>query len=275
MIAVRAPDHLGDAVMALGTITALSRLDSVEVWTRGRWGAELYAGVAAAVHAGDGPPLDAARAVLLKPSWHAAWLWRSLPTIGVGPAALVGTALPEMPEHRGERYARIARAAGASEVATSVYGPRGEAPSVPARHVGLNPWSPSATVRWPRFRALAERIEGNGGEVVVYCGPGEAALVRTMMGREVVAGLSLPDFAAALDHCRVFVSNDSGAAHFAAACGRPVVMVHGSTSPSLTGAGRAVVGAPLWCQPCYRKTCFWGRPCLDRVSVDAVIAALG
>ncbi|MBM4368856.1 MAG: glycosyltransferase family 9 protein [Deltaproteobacteria bacterium] len=275
MIAVRAPDHLGDAVMALGAITALSRLAPVEVWTRGRWGQELYGDVAARVHAGDGPPAEAAPAVLFKPSWHAAWQWRGLPTVGVGPRGLLGVALPEREEHRRERYARIAMAAGATDVATSSYSSRGNSPPVPPGHVGLNPWSPSPTVRWPRFRALADRLEAEGHAVVVYCGPGEVAEVSAQMGRAAVAGLSLPDFAAALDRCAAFVSNDSGAAHFAAACGRPVVVVHGSTAPALTGTGRAVVGEPLWCQPCYRKTCFWGRPCLDRVSVDAVIAALG
>ncbi len=275
MIAVRAPDHLGDAVMALGAVTALSRLAPVELWTRGRWGVELFGAVVRSVHAGDGPPAEAERAVLFKPSWRAAWSWRHLSTVGVGPRGLLDIALPEREEHRRERYARIAAAAGAKDIATSVYTARGTAPAVPVGHVALNPWSPSTTVRWPRFRALAERMEAEGRAVVVYCGPGEASEVSAMMGREVVAGLSLPDFAAALERCEVFVSNDSGAAHFAAACGRPVVMVHGSTAPDLTGTGRAVVGAPLCCQPCYRKTCLWGRPCLDRVSVDEVIAALG
>jgi hypothetical protein len=48
-------------------------------------------------------------------------------------------------------------------------------------------------------------------------------------------------------------------------------MVHGSTAPERTGVGRSVERPErLWCQPCYRKTCLWGTPCLD-VPVEAVV----
>ena len=38
------------------------------------------------------------------------------------------------------------------------------------------------------------------------------------------------------------------------------------------GVGAAVDGGPLWCRPCYRKWCFNGLRCLERVSVEAVAA---
>lgn len=269
---VRAPDHLGDAVMALGAIEALGELGRLRVYTRGRWGPSLYAGLE--VHPATEPPGHADVAVCLKPSWHAAFQWRHLPTVGVGPRWRYHTALPERVEHRRERYARLAVAAGARAPGPPTYRPRGVAPALPARFVGLNPWSPSGPVRWPGFGALVRALAPL--PLVAFCGPGEEPAARRAVGPDVplVVGLSLPDFAAALAGCAVLVSNDSGAAHFAAACGTPVVMVHGSTAPETTGVGTPVERAERrWCQPCYRKSCPWGLPCLD-VAPDAVVAAV-
>lgn len=266
-IHVRVPDHLGDAVMALGAITALDDLGTLVLHARSRWDAELFAGFTLA---DESPPAEADVAVMLKPSAHVAWQWRHLPTLGIGPRRRYRTALPEAVEHRREGYARLARAAGATEVGAPVYRPRGTSPALPERFIGLNPWSPSRTVRWAGFRALIEALAPL--PVVAFCGPGEAAEVRAAVGPDVllVDALSLPDFADALSGCVAFVSNDSGAAHFAAACGVNVVMVHGSTVPERTGVGVAVERpARLWCQPCYRKQCGWGRPCLD-VAVEPV-----
>lgn len=269
-IAIRAPDHLGDAVMALGAIEALAALGDVVVHTRGRWGRELYAGFS--VLPGDQVPEAADLAVLFKPSWHAARRWAHLPTVGVGPVGRYRVSLPEAQEHRRERYARIAIGAGAPSVGPSVYRPRGAPVEMPARFVALNPWSPSPTVRWAGFAALAEALRPT--PTVAFCGPGELGEVLRVLGAQfpVITGLSLPDFAASLAGCAAFVSNDSGAAHFAAACGVPVVVVHGSTSPERTGVGHPIeLPARLWCQPCYRKTCLWGTPCLD-VGIEAVAA---
>jgi heptosyltransferase-2 len=140
--------------------------------------------------------------------------------------------------------------------------------------IALNPWSPTATVRWPHFRALAERlaVELPDYNIIFFAGPGEERAVRDIAGpHPVVAGLPLLEFAAALQDVALFVSNDSGAAHFADALGVPVVMVHGSTDARLTGTGLAVSGGPIWCGPCYRKTCFLGRTCLERIPVDGVV----
>jgi heptosyltransferase-2 len=89
-----------------------------------------------------------------------------------------------------------------------------------------------------------------------------------------VEGLSLPDLAATLQKCRLFVSNDSGAAHFAAACGVKVRMIHGSTAPEWTGVGMPVEAPRRWCQPCYRKSCPFDLQCLKSVSVEQVMEGL-
>lgn len=271
MWSVRAPDHLGDGVMALPAIEALARAAALEVHAPG-WGAELYAGLP--VVPTDTPPRGEV-GVLLKPSFGAAWRWRGLPRrVGLAEAGrgwlLTDPVVPPA-GHRREGYAAVAAGLGVRVAGPAVYRPRGRAPPVPADHLGLNPWSPSATVRWPHFRALADSWRG---PVVVYAGPGEGAAARAATGRDVVEGLALPEFAAALDRCAAFVTNDSGAGHFAAACGAPVVMVHGSTTPSRTGAGTPVEAEGPWCRPCYRKWCFNGLACLERVEVERVRRAL-
>lgn len=268
--AIRAPDHLGDGVMALPAITAIAAAYPTVVHAP-RWGAELYAGLR--VVPAEAPP-DAEVGVLFKPSVGAAWRWRHLrERVGVGRIGLLTTSVSGL-GHRAEGYARVAAALGVDVRGTPVFSPRGVAPPLPDRFVGLNPWSPSPTVRWPHFRALADAL---AEPVVFFAGPGEGDAVRAIAGpHPVVEGLTLPDFAAALDRCRVFVSGDSGAAHFAAACGARVVVVYGSTDPALTGPAGAtpVLGPRPWCAPCYRKACPFHLRCLAPLAIDAVRGAL-
>ena len=275
MFAIRAPDHLGDGVMALPAIAAIAALGPTRVYAP-RWGAELYYGLE--VHPKDDRP-SADVGVLLKPSFGAAWRWRHLPRrVGIatmGRSVLLTDPLAVRDEHRRDGYARVAMELGAGWPGLPTYRARGTSPALVHGSVALNPWSPTVTVRWPRFRALADMLVERGVPVVFFCGPGEADAVAAIAGpHPLLAGLSLPDFAAALDQCRAFVSNDSGAAHFAAACGVPVTMIHGSTVARRTGVGQPVDGPPLACRPCYRKSCFRALECLTEVSAERVLGVL-
>jgi ADP-heptose:LPS heptosyltransferase len=56
----------------------------------------------------------------------------------------------------------------------------------------------------------------------------------------------------------LFISNDSGPLHLAAAAGASVVGVYTCTNPALTGPygpRTATVQSCVWCAPSYRKTC--------------------
>lgn len=73
---------------------------------------------------------------------------------------------------------------------------------------------------------------------VVVAGPGQeklahevAAATRARAG--ALFGLSLKELAALLEMARVFVGNDSGPMHVAAALGRPIVAVWGSSEPTV------------------------------------------
>lgn len=99
---------------------------------------------------------------------------------------------------------------------------------------------------------------------------------------------SLRGMAAVLERARLFVGNDSGPMHLAAAVGTPVAAVFGPGSPRKTAPWAPpervrTLWAGLHCSPC--RQAFWkecspelsGKPaCLEAVSAEALtLAALG
>lgn len=282
-LVARAPNHLGDGVMALPALHALARLGDLTI-VAPPWGPVLYRDVPAQViPRGDAPRADVA--ILFPPSWRAAWQTRRSPRrIGVsgdfGRRLWLTDVVPER-THRGATYADLARKAGAVVVGPPEWRSRPDDPTVdvPEGHIGLNPISISgAPVQWQGFGELARRLTS---PVVWYGGPGEEAAVAacaTVGDRRV--GLSLPALANALSRCRWFVSNDSGAAHFARACGVPTLVVYGATEAAQTGpsGAEAIHGPDVPCRPCYRKECAPARgvarlACLQ-VDVARVLAIL-
>jgi len=74
----------------------------------------------------------------------------------------------------------------------------------------------------------------------------------------------------------VFVSNDSGAMHLAAALGRPVVALFGPTDERATRplGDHDVMTEPVFCRPCLLRDCPIDHRCMKRISADAVFAAV-
>lgn len=90
--------------------------------------------------------------------------------------------------------------------------------------VVLHPFSGSARKNWPleRFRALAERLENP----VAWCaGPDDSLEGAVRIG-------NLYELACWLARARLFIGNDSGITHLAAAVGTPVVALFGPTEPA-------------------------------------------
>jgi heptosyltransferase-2 len=107
-----------------------------------------------------------------------------------------------------------------------------------------------------------------------------ALVSRYCQGRAVdLAGrTNLDQVVDLLAHCRAVVSNDSGLMHVAAALGRPVAAIYGSsdprTTPPLSERAR-VLRLDLPCSPCFQRRCPLGHlDCLRRLSPAQVIAAI-
>ena len=114
----------------------------------------------------------------------------------------------------------------------------------------IHPFSGSARKNWPldRFRELASRLE----MPVQWCAGPEETL------GDAVRFEDLYDLACWLARARVYIGNDSGITHLAAAVGTPVVAIFGSTDPA------------VWAPQGERVRVLRGAS-LDAVSVDAVL----
>jgi heptosyltransferase III len=124
--------------------------------------------------------------------------------------------------------------------------------------VGLGPTANWAGKIWPPerfvalFQALSETLPGARAAVFAGPGPAERALALPVLAAlpnaiDLAGGLSLPEAASCLANCRLFVGNDSGLMHLAAAAGAPTLGLFGPTPASeYAPAGRraAAVLAP-------------------------------
>ena len=113
-----------------------------------------------------------------------------------------------------------------------------------------------------RGRAAGERVarRGSGRGRCARGPPARRELLRTPWTPVPVLDLcgrtTLPQLAALAGEADLYLSNDSGPLHLAAAAGARVVGVYTCTSPRLTGPygpNAATVQSGVWCAPSYRE----------------------
>lgn len=147
---------------------------------------------------------------------------------------------------------------------------------VPARYAVLCPGAEYGPAkRWPYFAELSSRI---GMPAVLLGSPKDADPAAGIGGTNLVGKTTLDEAIDLIAGAELVVSNDSGLMHVAAALGRPLVALFGSSSPEKTPpqAGRSHV---LWlkveCSPCYERECPLGHfKCMREISVDSVLAEI-
>lgn len=128
--------------------------------------------------------------------------------------------------------------------------PKIPVPEIPRENfAAIHPFSGSAKKNWPldRYRELARRI---GMPVRWIAGPEEPLEQATRFD-------DLYDLACWLATARVYIGNDSGISHLAAAVGTPVVAIFLSTDPA------------VWAPRSSRATA------IENPSIDDAVAAVG
>jgi heptosyltransferase-2 len=152
--------------------------------------------------------------------------------------------------------------------------------------LGLNPGSTYGTAkRWlpERYARTADRLARDFGlRVVILGAPGEEALGRAvadaMESRPLVLSgqTSIRELMSVIKRCRLFLTNDTGPMHVAAAFGVPVVAVFGPTDWRTTapfGDRHRLVRKPVDCSPCLLRECPIDHRCMSGISVEDVYEA--
>lgn len=150
--------------------------------------------------------------------------------------------------------------------------------------VALHPGSGSRAKVWPpgNFAQLSRYLLDNDRvHLIVPVGPADKehaeGYCNLIASDRIIpaTNLSLTALAALLQRCTVYVGNDSGVTHMAAAVGTPVVALFGPTDPKVWGPrGRYMhtLYRGVSCSPCSREEmngCFH-KKCLGSISVDEV-----
>jgi heptosyltransferase-2 len=155
--------------------------------------------------------------------------------------------------------------------------------------VGIHPGGSSFDKLWPAenfaytANELAKRLEA---KIMLFGGPGEEALLHDVQRYMVnqrntpevtsVTGLPLRQFAALLEKCSIFLCNDSGPMHIAAALKVPTVAIFGPTDHVRWGPRSekaVIVRKDVDCWPCSAHKCRRGFECIKTLPVDWVLKA--
>ncbi len=215
-----------------------------------------------------------------------------------------GSGKPELPKsaHQSYEYLHLAAAMGANpeplppklfvtlgevEVAGKKFGlERSTGPIF-----GLNPGAEYGPAkRWPveKFIAAAKEIQQQTKCTwILFGGKNDAGItnqIHSAFGsgpalHNLAGKTSLRELMALLNLCRVFLTNDTGPMHVAAALGVPVVAIFGSTSPELTGPVSSgdlrhhILTSDAPCSPCFLRECPIDFRCMNEIEVDRVVKA--
>jgi heptosyltransferase II len=148
-------------------------------------------------------------------------------------------------------------------------------PTRPAAPIlGINPGATGGTAkRWfpDRYAALCRRLAKTyDTQVLIFGGPKDRALGEQIgamapgccvnLAGETTLGRAF----ALIQQCDLFVTNDSGLMHAAAALNISQVAIS-PDSPAST-----VIRMPVSCSPCLKDDCPTDHACMDRITVDMV-----
>lgn len=120
----------------------------------------------------------------------------------------------------------------------------GRPPGLPSRaelgYAVLHPFSTAPEKTWPaaNFAAIAEHLQRTGLDPVIIGSPADD--FSPFRRWRTMAGAPLTEIKSLLSSASLFLGNDSGPAHVAAAFGAPVVVIFSASDPDIWGPWRTV-----------------------------------
>lgn len=138
---------------------------------------------------------------------------------------------------------------------------------------------------WPPERfaeTLNELAAWREADVILFGTSGEAAVSAAITAGlkkkpvDLTGKTAIADLPALLTQCNLFIGNDSGAMHVAAAVGLPIVAVFGPTDPNGTAPVTpkcTVVQEKPYCSPCFLRRCPTDHRCMKAVTPAMVVSA--
>jgi len=139
---------------------------------------------------------------------------------------------------------------------------------------------------WPadRFAELIDRLDKVALVVLVGSKPDRAVADKVLSHTKsspvsLVGKTDIPALSAVLSRLDLYITNDTGPMHLAAAVGTSVIAIFGPTSPEETGPlgeNHRVAYHKADCAPCWKRICPIDHRCMKSISVDEVLSvALG
>jgi heptosyltransferase II len=139
---------------------------------------------------------------------------------------------------------------------------------------------------WPpsRYAELANQLQAQwDADVILFGAAGEtdvSSAIASEMHRtpiDLTGKTTIADLPALLSQCHVFIGNDSGAMHVAAAVGLPAVAIFGPTDPFGTAPvtpRHTIVRQQPYCSPCFLRRCPIDHRCMTRITASEVEATV-
>lgn len=157
--------------------------------------------------------------------------------------------------------------------------------------VGLHPGASWPAKRWlpERFAQLADKLRSElGAQVIVTSGPRDTAVSTAVTTQcripiRVVTNRPLRQLAAIISRCAVFVSNDAGPMHIAAALGVPTIGLFGPGEENIwfpydARLGHLALRRDVFCHPCHLDVCNRSgadyMECMKRLNTEDVFSAV-
>ncbi len=150
----------------------------------------------------------------------------------------------------------------------------------------IHPVAAFDTKQWAmeNFARIAESFNTKDLQIIAVATKKEREVLEKLRAEskvpiQIFDDLTLPEITALASKAKIFVGNDSGIAHIAAAVDAPSVVIFGSSNRNhwrpWTNAPNEIVYEKMDCQPCAGYVCekFDKAECIRRVTVKQVIEA--